>query len=126
MITLTQKEKQILEALEHDSFYEEGYESTLWTDCFTDTDVKETGLSARAVGGVLSSFAQKGVLNVSSGRDGVITLEPAAVEYLESLKVQKPVENYPEPTAEELFEMRAAFGEGTKVVNILTGKTIQL
>jgi len=30
------------------------------------------------------------------------------------------------PSAEEMFEMRAAFGEGTKVVNVLTGKTTQL
>lgn len=33
--------------------------------------------------------------------------------------------NY-EPSAEEMFEMRAAFGEGEEVVNIFTGKRIQL
>lgn len=32
----------------------------------------------------------------------------------------------PEQIAEEEFEMRAAFGEGAKVVNILTGKRTQL
>ena len=31
-----------------------------------------------------------------------------------------------EPGAEELFEMRAAFGEGETVVNVITGKKIQL
>lgn len=35
------------------------------------------------------------------------------------------MENY-EPSAEELFEMRAAFGEGETVVNVITGKKIQL
>jgi len=30
------------------------------------------------------------------------------------------------PTAEEMFEMRAAFGEGTTVVNVLTGEKIRL
>lgn len=34
--------------------------------------------------------------------------------------------NYQEPTEEELFEMRAAFGEGTKVVDVITGREIQL
>ncbi len=40
-------------------------------------------------------------------------------EYREQMK------NY-KPSAEEMFEMRAAFGEGTKVVNVITGKEIQL
>lgn len=31
-----------------------------------------------------------------------------------------------QPSEEELLEMRAAFGEGTSVVNILTGESIQL
>lgn len=31
-----------------------------------------------------------------------------------------------EPSAEELFEMKAAFGEGETVVNVFTGRSIQL
>lgn len=38
---------------------------------------------------------------------------------------RKRMENY-EPSGEELFEMRAAFGEGEVVVNVITGKKIQL
>jgi hypothetical protein len=34
--------------------------------------------------------------------------------------------NPPKPTAEDLFEMRAAFGEGAEVVNIITGKVTKL
>lgn len=30
------------------------------------------------------------------------------------------------PSDEEMFEMRAAFGEGETVVNVITGETIQL
>jgi hypothetical protein len=30
------------------------------------------------------------------------------------------------PTAEELYEMRAAFGAGTTVVNVITGREIKL
>ena len=40
-------------------------------------------------------------------------------EYRESMK------NYV-PSAEEMFEMRAAFGEGETVVNVITGRKIQL
>ena len=35
------------------------------------------------------------------------------------------MEDY-EPSDEELFEMRSAFGEDAEVVNVITGKTIQL
>lgn len=34
--------------------------------------------------------------------------------------------NPPKYTEEDLFEMRAAFGEGTTVVNVLTGQKIKL
>lgn len=34
--------------------------------------------------------------------------------------------NYKGPSDEELFEMRAAFGAGTTVVDVLSGKTINL
>lgn len=39
--------------------------------------------------------------------------------YRDSMKNHKP-------SAEELYEMEAAFGKGTKVVDVLTGQTIQL
>jgi hypothetical protein len=38
---------------------------------------------------------------------------------------KKAMENHV-PDAEELFEMRAAFGEGAVVVNAITGRRIQL
>jgi hypothetical protein len=34
--------------------------------------------------------------------------------------------NQTEPTAEERFEMRAAFGPGATVVNVITGRTLTL
>lgn len=38
---------------------------------------------------------------------------------------RKRMENYV-PSAEEMYEMRAAFGPGAVVVNVLTGRKIQL
>ncbi len=45
--------------------------------------------------------------------------EKSLAEYREARKNHTPSE-------EELFEMRAAFGEGTTVVDVFTGKKIQL
>lgn len=48
-----------------------------------------------------------------------IANEKWLAEYREAMK------DY-EPSEEELFEMRAAFGEGATVVNVFTGKEIKL
>ena len=48
-----------------------------------------------------------------------IEVEKSIREYRESMKNHQY-------DAEELYEMRAAFGEGTKVVDVFTGRTIQL
>ena len=40
--------------------------------------------------------------------------------------IEEYKQNYTGPTEEELFEMRAAFGEGKIVVDVITGNAIQL
>ncbi len=42
--------------------------------------------------------------------------------FLAEYRAQQPAE----PSAEQLFEMRAAFGPGAQVVNVLTGRTVTL
>ncbi len=49
--------------------------------------------------------------------------EKDCAEFAEDYR--KRMENHV-PSDEELYEMRAAFGEGAKVVNVITGKSIQL
>lgn len=44
----------------------------------------------------------------------------------EFLRQYREREKNRQPSVEELFEMRAAFGEGTEVVNIVTGTKIKL
>lgn len=46
-------------------------------------------------------------------------LSASLAEYRESMK------NY-QPSAEELFEMRSAFGAGAEVVNVITGQKIKV
>lgn len=52
------------------------------------------------------------------------TAEARNIQVVESLKNYKL--NYIGPDAEELAEMRAAFGEGETIVNVITGDVIQL
>jgi len=40
--------------------------------------------------------------------------------------IEEYCRNYKGPSEEELFEMRAAFGEGATVVNVITGKETKL
>jgi len=48
-----------------------------------------------------------------------IDLDRELAEYRKAQKNRKP-------SAEELFEMRAAFGEGATVVNVITGREIKV
>ena len=52
------------------------------------------------------------------------TAEARNIQVVESLKNYKL--NYTGPNAEELAEMRASFGEGETIVNVITGDVIQL
>jgi hypothetical protein len=58
--------------------------------------------------------------------DYVKSVEERQAEMRKSIEeYKKQMENY-SPTAEELFQMRSAFGEGATVVNAITGTVIQL
>lgn len=59
-------------------------------------------------------------------------LDEDACEAAEDVEIKASIESYREmrrnyvPSDEELFEMRAAFGEGSTVVDVITGKAIRL
>ena len=61
---------------------------------------------------------------VSDAIDVQATKQARAEEVAADIKAYR--ENYTPPSREELLEMQAAFGTGTTVVDILTGKEIQL
>ena len=78
-VKLTELEEEMLRAIPEECFYQEGFESVLWTNCFLD-GLKMDNKVAR---GVLSSLKQKGVLNVQgTGREGVIWLNEVSIEWL--------------------------------------------
>jgi hypothetical protein len=61
-----------------------------------------------------------------------IPVDRAAQKLAQSQEIQAFVKEYRqqqegvEPTAEEMYEMRAAFGQNEVVVNVLTGRKTQL
>ena len=100
----------------------------------------------RELSGDLGAFwqrqAEAELVKVKADLDsGEITIDEAGVarnrigralmdDLLEKLLLVTDMESYrasrKAPSAEELAEMRAAFGEGTTVVDALTGEEIQL
>ena len=66
------------------------------------------------------------------GKYGGLPIDLEMTKELEDRQTEKSIEEYRERmknhvyTAEELGEMRNAFGEGATVVNVITGKKIRL
>lgn len=72
----------------------------------------------------LREFCQAG--HIDFWTNVIPSNEQREIEAVESIKAyQKQMENY-EYSDEEMFEMRAAFGEGTVVVNIFTGNKVRV
>jgi hypothetical protein len=85
MTELTELEMRLLRTLPKENFYEDGFDSTLWTDCFLDTLKDYEGIDQKQSRGILSSLSKKGYLNVWLGKDGTINLlEPAKQWLLEN------------------------------------------
>ena len=83
-----------------------------------------TGIGRNCIGRVLSDDVLEKVAMVSDEIDVQATKQARAEEVVADIKAYR--ENYMPPSREELLEMQAAFGTGTTVVDILTGKEIQL
>lgn len=72
---------------------------------------------------MLQSFYEADLITLCQLHNSNIVRENETKVFLENYR--KQMENHV-PDAEELFDMKAAFGEGTTVVNVFTGKRIQL
>ena len=86
--------------------------------------IDEAGVARNCIGRALMDDLLEKLLLVTNKADS------AATQAAREAEVQADLESYranrKAPSAEELAEMRAAFGEGTKVVDVLTGEEIQL
>ncbi len=86
--------------------------------------IDEAGVARNCIGRVLMDDLLEKLLLVTDKADSAATRAARAAEVeadLESYRASRKA-----PSAEELAEMRAAFGAGTKVVDVITGEEIQL
>lgn len=65
-ITLTAKQKDFLESMPQDDFWEQGLESILWIDIFCDTVAGK--FNAMAVGAMVSTLKEKDLIYVMTER----------------------------------------------------------
>ena len=86
--------------------------------------IDEAGVAWNCIGRALMDDLLEKLLLVTDKADS------AATQAAREAEVQADLESYraarKAPSAEELAEMRAAFGAGTKVVDIITGEEILL
>lgn len=86
--------------------------------------IDDRGIARNCIGRVLMSDLLEKLTHVT---DAVSIEATTAVREAEvAAELAEYRKQTHEPSFEELAEMRAAFGTGTKVVNVLTGETISL
>ena len=81
-IELTEMERQILDDITKDDFYEDGLHSVIWADCFLDT----TSIPSKQARGVLGSLSKKEIIYpIEKGRDGCISFTEKGRQLMVSL-----------------------------------------
>ena len=83
---LTEMERNTLEDMTYDDFYENGVDSCLWADNFLDFSRYDSKITR----GVLSSLIKKGIIRpIIRGRDGVICFTPYGKQVMTDLGFDK-------------------------------------
>lgn len=86
MTNLTTLERNVLDAITKDDFYEMGLESVIWADVFLDTVKYHYSISAKEVRGTLSSLIKKDIIKpILKGRDGTISFTDNGIELMKEL-----------------------------------------
>ena len=86
--------------------------------------IDEAGVARNCIGRALMDDLLEKLLLVTDKADSAATRAAREAEVEADLESYRA--NRKAPSAEDLAEMRAAFGEGTKVVDVITGEEIQL
>lgn len=86
--------------------------------------IDETGVARNCIGRILMDDLLEKLLLVTDEADGTATRAARAAEVKTELDAYRKAKKA--PSREELAEMRSAFGDGTTVVDVLTGETIKL
>ena len=86
--------------------------------------IDEAGVARNCIGRALMDDLLEKLVLVTDKADSAATRAARAAEVKADLESYRAARKA--PSAEELAEMRAAFGEGAKVLDIITGEEIQL
>ena len=86
--------------------------------------IDEFGVARNCVGRALKNDMLEKVMMVSYRVNAEATRKECEKEAMTAFETYRA--NYTGPSEEELFEMRAAYGKGTTVVDVITGKKIKL
>lgn len=86
--------------------------------------IDEFGVARNCKGRALQSDMLEKVLMVTDKVDAKSTRKACEEETMMAIEAYRA--SYTGPSEEELFEMRAAYGKGTTVVDVITGKKIRL
>ena len=86
--------------------------------------IDEFGVARNCVGRALQNDMLEKVLMVSNKVNAEATKAECEKEAMKAFEAYRA--NYTGPSEEELFEMRAAYGRGTTVVDVITGRKIKL
>ena len=86
--------------------------------------IDENGIARNCIGRVLMADMLEKLLLVTEKADKAATIAAREAEVSQELTAYRNAKK--RTSAEELGEMQAAFGKGTRVVNVLTGELINL
>ena len=71
---MTELEQRVMTTIPKECFYERGFDSHFWTDCFVDTVENAEGIDPKQSRALLVTLAKKKYITVSGGKEGTITL----------------------------------------------------
>ena len=86
--------------------------------------IDENGVARNCVGRALQNDMLEKLVRVTDRVDVKATREACEEEAMKAFEAYRA--SYTGPSEEELFEMRAAYGKGTTVVDVITGRKIKL
>lgn len=86
--------------------------------------IDESGVARNCVGRALQNDMLEKVMMVSDKVNAEATRKECEKEALAAFEAYRT--NYTGPSEEELFELRAAYGRGTTVVDVIAGRKIKL
>ena len=86
--------------------------------------IDENGVARNCVGRALQNDMLEKLVRVTDRVDVEATREACEEEAMKAFEAYRA--NYTGPSEEELFEMRAAYGIGTTVVDVITRRKIKL